>query len=85
MREGLLGDHEDTARSHFITGNIYFKRNNFTNALEAHKKALSMRERLLGEHKDTAFSHLAVGYSYFLQIFLLGLKQRHIAVLYLLL
>ena len=54
IRERLLGDHEDTAKSHHEIANTYFQLNDFTNALEAHETALSMREKLLGDHEDTA-------------------------------
>ena len=50
MRERLLGNHEDTAQSHYVLGCTYNDLADFNSAHAEHKKALSMREKLLGDH-----------------------------------
>ena len=64
MREKLLGDHENTARSHQLIGNTYAALGNFACALEPHKRALLVREKVLGDNKDTTDSHQLIGDTY---------------------
>ncbi len=61
MRLELLGEHEDTANSLHVLGEVHYKMGDFSSAVEAFQIASDMRTNLIGDHKDTAMSYYSLG------------------------
>ena len=53
MRLRLLGEHQDTARSHLDLSNILIIKQDFESALEQLHKAIKIQKEVLGEEHET--------------------------------
>ncbi|XP_031574987.1 uncharacterized protein LOC116308654 [Actinia tenebrosa] len=60
IREKLLGDHQDTARSYVRRGELFVEQENMKDALKAYRKAASIQETVLGIHEETKTSYQAI-------------------------
>ena len=55
----LLGEHQDTARSHVDLSDIFIVKKDFKSAMEQLEKAIEIQEKVLGEEHETTKKTLA--------------------------
>ena len=53
LRIKLLGEHQDTARSHVDLSDIFYIKKDFKSAMEQLEKAIEIQKEVLGEEHDT--------------------------------
>ena len=53
LRIKLLGEHQDTARSHDDLSEIFYIKKDFKSAMEQLEKAIEIQKEVLGEEHDT--------------------------------
>ena len=53
LRIRLLGEHQDTARSHVDLSDIFIVKKDFRSAMEQLKEAIEIQEKVLGEEHET--------------------------------
>ena len=53
LRIKLLGEHQDTARSHVDLSDIFYIKKDFKSAMEQLEKAIEIQKDVLGEEHDT--------------------------------
>ena len=53
LRIKLLGEHQDTARSHVDLSDTFYIKKDFKSAMEQLEKAIEMQKEVLGEEHDT--------------------------------
>ena len=61
MRSNLLGDHKETASSHYWLGLVQHDIGDLKGALDSLQRRTNMESNLLGDHEDTAYSYFWLG------------------------